>query len=511
MRLSELLSGLSEYKILGRAEAEVGGLSADSRLVEPGQVFVAIRGQQSDGHRYIQQALARGAAAIVLQDEGFLPPAVEASPAFVLVPDSRQALAWLSAAWHGYPARRMRVVGVTGTDGKTTTVNLIYHVLLAAGYRVGMISTVNAAIGQQVYDTGLHTTTPEAPDVQRYLAEMAAAGTDYALLESTSHGLAQGRVNACEFDLAVVTNITHEHLDYHGSYREYRRAKSLLFRELSRAYRKPDTPKVAVLNRDDSSFAYLRRIPADLRLSYGLSPRAGVWARDIRCGADGLSFTVVAPTGPFPLHSDLTGYYNVSNILAATAVALSQQVPPQAIAQGVADLRSIAGRMERIERGQPFQAIVDFAHTPFALQGALQSARQLAAGKVIAVFGCAGLRDRAKRQLMGHTAAELADFTVITAEDPRTEELGAIMEEVAAGCREVGGVEGRTYERIADRGQAIRRAVELAGPGDVIIVCGKGHEQSMCFGATEYPWDDRRALALALEGKTLRTLPTAGQ
>jgi UDP-N-acetylmuramoyl-L-alanyl-D-glutamate--2,6-diaminopimelate ligase len=403
----------------------------------------------------------------------------------------------------------LRVVGVTGTDGKTTTTNLIYHVLLAAGYRVGMISTVNAVIGQQAQDTGLHTTTPDAPDVQRYLAEMVAAGTDYAVLESTSHGLAQGRVIGCEFDVAVVTNITHEHLDYHGSYREYRRAKALLFRELQGAYRKPGTPKVAILNRDDSSFAYLRRIPADVRLSYGLSSQARVRADDVRCGADGISFTAIAPDDSFPLRSGLVGEYNVCNILAAVATALSQQVPPQAIVRGIAALRAIPGRMERVERGQPFTAIVDFAHTPFALRRTLQAARQLVSGRVIVVFGCAGLRDKVKRQMMGRIAAELADFTVITAEDPRTEDLEVIMAEIAAGCREGGGIEGRTCERVADRGEAIARAVALAGPGDVVIVCGKGHEQSMCFGTTEYPWDDRQALAAALEGAPLRTLPTA--
>jgi UDP-N-acetylmuramoyl-L-alanyl-D-glutamate--2,6-diaminopimelate ligase len=512
MKLDSLLAALPAYTLSGAPDIEISGVVADSRRVEPGNLFVAIRGLENDGHAYISQALERGARAVALQDPVFFPvPQSSATLATILVPDSRQALAWLAAAWYGYPARALRMVGVTGTDGKTTTVVLIYHILSAAGYKAGMISTVNAIIGQRTYDTGLHTTTPDSPDVQCYLAEMVSTGSDYAVLEATSHGLAQGRVTACEFDVAVVTNITHEHLDYHGSSQAYREAKARLFRELSGAWRKPGALKVAVLNHDDTSYSYLREIPADLQLTYGLTEEALITAAGVRNTPDGLAFSVVTPQGRFPICSSLIGLYNVSNILAAVAVAVSQGIGPTAIAEGIASVKSIPGRMERIDCGQAFTAIVDFAHTPFALRRALEAARALAQGRVITVFGCAGLRDVAKRPMMGQIAAELADYTILTAEDPRTEDLEAIMAQIATGCQQVGGKEGNTYERIADRGEAIMRAVSLARPGDVVIVCGKGHERSLCFGTTEYPWDDREALAMALTGNPLRTLPTASR
>ncbi len=260
MQLSQLLEALAQKDVRGNLEVEISGLACDSRQVKPGDLFVAIQGLTVDGHDFIPQALERGAVAVVGERE---PKGTsDTLVPFIRVSNSRQALARLAAAFHGYPARQLKVIGVTGTDGKTTTVNLIQAILVAAGRKTGMISTVNALIGDEYYDTGLHVTTPDAPDVQRYLAQMVAAGTEFAILESTSHGLAQHRVTACEYDVAVVTNITHEHLDYHGTYEEYRAAKASLFRDLSTSFRKSDTPKVSILNADDSSFDYLRAIPA---------------------------------------------------------------------------------------------------------------------------------------------------------------------------------------------------------------------------------------------------------
>ena len=465
-------------------------IRCDSRQVEPGDLFVAIPGVAVDGHRFVRDALQAGAVACVVER---LLPELQGVPTAV-VPNAREALAYLYAAWHDFPAHKLRVIGVTGTDGKTTTVRLISGILHAAGHPTGRVDSVSAAIGGQEMPTGFHTTTPDAPEVQAYLARMVAAGMEYAVLESTSHGLAQDRVAACAYDVAVVTNITHEHLDYHGSYEAYREAKAKLFRYLATAPRKPGMAKVAVLNADDSSYAYLKDIPADRQISYGLQ-EAQVTAHEVALSPAGLHLTVRTPAGEMPLDSPLVGRYNVYNILAAVSVAYAQGISPQEIRAGVAAVHGVTGRMERIARGQPFTVIVDFAHTPNALENALRTVRDLAGEhEVHVVFGCAGLRDRLKRPWMGEIAARLADRVYITAEDPRTEPLAGIMEEIAVGCRKAGGREGESYWRIADRSEAIGAALRAAQPGDVVLVTGKGHEQSMCFGTVEYPWSDHEAI-----------------
>ena len=450
MRLTDFLSILPQYRVIGNPDVEITGVAFDSRRVCPGTLFVAYRGVNVDGHGFIGAALKNGAVAVVGERD-----VSEVIVPYIMVPNGREALAWLSAAWHSFPARQLTMIGVTGTDGKTTTVNLLHHILQAAGRNVGMISTVNAVIGDTALDTGLHTTTPDAPDVQRLLAQMVADGADVCVLEVTSHGLAQHRVTACDFDVAIVTNVTHEHLDIHGSLDAYRAAKAILFQELAGGFRKPETDKISILNRGDSSFDYLQPHPADLRLSYNVGKPGDVIAYNLIQTPDQTHFEIESRYARFSMETKLLGTFNVFNILAATAAALALGVEPEAIQRGVAALESIPGRMERVDRGQPFTAIVDFAHTPNSLRRALETARGLTTRRrVIAVFGCAGLRDVEKRPLMGRIAA-------------------------------------------------------LAQPGDVVIACGKGHEQSMCFGETEYSWDDRKALAAALEGGPLKTLTTA--
>jgi UDP-N-acetylmuramoyl-L-alanyl-D-glutamate--2,6-diaminopimelate ligase len=501
MQLEELLSVIP-VPVRGQpGDVSVGGLACDSRLVKPGDLFVAYRGVEADGHRYLPQAIEAGAVALIVEDERYLTaPGGEKWPIpALLVADGREALAHLAAAWHGFPSRKLRLIGVTGTDGKTTTVNLIWSVLKAAGHAAGLISSVNAVIGGEQYDTGLHTTTPDALEVQGYLARMVQAGAEYAVLETTSHGLAQHRVTACEYDVAAVTNITHEHLDFHGSFEEYRQAKARLFRGLATSFRKPGVPKVAVLNADDpASFPFLRDIPSDVQLTYGVDSAADVRAVDVEPCGTGTKFTAATPQGEFLLQTRLPGPFNVYNALAAMTVALSQGIAIRDIQAGIEAVQRVTGRMEPVDLGQPFQAVIDFAHTPNSLRNALQAARGMARGKIIVVFGSAGLRDRAKRPSMGKVAAELADRVVITAEDPRTEDLEQIMEQIAAGCERAGGQEGVDYWRIGDRGEAIQFAVDMAGDGDLVVVTGKGHEKSMCFGTTEYPWSDHDAVRKAL-------------
>ncbi len=474
---------------------EISGIAIDNRAVKPGYLFVAMKGGTLDGHNFIQKAIESGAAAIIGDRElgGLAVP-------YIRLEDPRQSLTWLAAAFYNWPARELTVIGVTGTDGKTTTSNIIHKILVTAGIKAGMISTVNAVIGDEILDTGFHVTTPDAHDVQHYLAKMVAAGLTHVVLETTSHGWAQHRVDACEFDVAVVTNITHEHFDEHGSYENYRAAKARLFSSLAITREKPQgNPRLAVINRDDQSFEFLNEFIKTEKLSYGLGDSADVRAEAMQYSSSGIEFTAISSDFRVSIKSDLVGAYNVSNCLAAlTAAVHGLGIDPQTAARGIAALDGIAGRMEKINLGQDFIAIVDFAHTPNALKVTLEAGRKMSRGRVISVFGSAGLRDKEKRRMMAETSIELADLSVLTAEDPRTESLEGILEEMAEGARSKGGVEGETFWRIADRGEAIKFALRLAKEGDIVLSCGKGHEQSMCFGKTEYLWDDRTAMRAAL-------------
>lgn len=495
--LAELLAQTPVKIIAGQGLSGVwiNGMAFDSRLVEAGNLFVALVGGNSDGHRFIDDAVKRGAVAVLGMQAG-----VCCSVPYLQVEDTRAALAYLSAALQGFPARKLTVIGVTGTDGKTTTSNLIYQILVAAGLRAGMISTVNAVIGDQVVDTGFHVTTPEAPDVQRYLRQMVNAGLTHVVLETTSHGLSQHRVTSCEYDIAVVTNVTHEHLDYHGTYENYLAAKGRLFEMLSETADKPGgNIRLGVLNRDDHSFGYLDRLPMPHKVTYSLEKGADLYPEEVRHSPGGLEFTAVGKDFRVPVACRLVGNFNLSNCLAALSVAIfGLRIDPATAARGIAALPGVPGRMEVIDLGQVFTAIVDFAHTPNGLARALETARDLTHGRVIAVFGSAGLRDREKRHMMAEIAARSADISILTAEDPRTESLDAILAEMSAAAAAHGGVEGKTFYRVPDRGAAIRMAVRMAQPGDLVIACGKGHEQSMCFGTVEYAWDDRTAMRAAL-------------
>jgi len=512
MRLNTLTKALPTILAQVGGDTPIHGIAADSRLVTPGDIFVAVRGVHVDGHRFIADALADGAVAVVGERT---PQELSELPwgafVYIRVPNAREALGWLSAAFRGFPSRRMVMIGVTGTDGKTTTVNLIHSILKAAGIHSGMISTVNARIGSEELDTGLHTTTPDAPKLQEYLAAMVEAGTTHAVLEVTSHGLAQHRVTGCDFDVAVITNITHDHLDFHGSAAAYREAKSRLFKGLAHSFQKSGIRKAAVLNADDGSFGFLRAIPTQQQIVYALQGTADLTAETIVSSPDCTQFTLRTPHGTIPIQTSLVGEYNVSNILAAAGAAVALDLSEHAIAQGVAELLAIPGRMECIDEGQDYIAIVDFAHTPNALQRALETARTLTRknGRVIVAFGCAGLRDKAKRGIMGQIAATAADLILVTAEDPRTEDLDRIIDTIASAAISAGKEEGKNLRRVPDRGEAIGLACQQARPGDVVIVCGKGHEQSMCFGTVEHPWDDRVAMRRALHGAILDTLPTA--
>jgi len=511
-------------------------VTADSRTVRPGALFVAVPGARSDGHRYIATAVQQGAAAVIgtrpaaaLCSDGIdLPAAVP----YIQVGDSRRALALACAAVQSFPSRQLAIAGVTGTDGKTTTSSILESILRAATVspaapdgQVGVITTVGARIRGQASDTGLHVTTPDAPDVQRFLRQMVDAGCRYAVIESTSHGLDQQRVAAVDFDVAVVTNITHEHLDYHGTRDAYVAAKSLLFRALFASPPKPGIPRTAVLNADDpgSYAALLGVMHQEAALhgfhvpvrAYGLAAETPstrldvavehVAVEHVRYETDATRFDVRWWGGHFPVVSPLIGEFNVYNVACAVTTALALGIAPDAIQAGVATMPPVLGRMQRMDAGQPFLAIVDFAHTPVSLERALLTLRPLvgkAGGRLIAVFGSAGLRDRAKRYLMGQVSGRLADFSVITAEDPRTEDLAEICREIERGVRE--SVNADRYTVIHDRQAALQAAVDMARPGDVVAAFGKGHERSMCFGEIEYPWSDQEAMLAALVDRRQR-------
>jgi len=514
IRLDELLELLpawfrSGLTISGEGLPWIGGIAQDSRRVVPGDLFVARQGNLSDGHAFIPDALNRGASVIVGERQ------ISSLPVpYIRVKDGRLALAYFAAAVYRFPARKLIVIGVTGTDGKTTTCNLIFNILKAAGYPVGMISTVNAVIGDKQIDTGFHVTTPDAPDVQRYLAEMVQQDLTHVILEVTSHGLEQQRVAGCDFDLAVLTNITHEHIDYHGTFEAYRKAKARLFTGLTRSEPKASGLRPgAVLNRDDRSFAFIsNRIRAQAmedkkevhEITYGFDSSADVCTKEIVSDPGGMDLKVLARGEQLNIRSRLLGDFNAANVMAAAAATfVGLNVASRPVLEGIESTQGIPGRMELVDMGQPFRAMVDFAHTPNALKRVLEAARKLLErstqpGKIIAIFGSAGLRDRDKRRLMAEESLRLADVTILTAEDPRIEALAEILGEMSQGAQAAGGVEGENYWCIPDRREAIRFGVKVAQPGDIVLALGKGHEQSMCFGEREYPWDDRIALKAAL-------------
>lgn len=497
MIAADALDAIPGARLIGDSEVRLGPISFDSRQVQAGGVFVALPGTVEDGAHYVADAFARGAAMAVVEREGALP----SGHTGLVVPSARLALALLSARLNGWPARSLRVAGITGTDGKTTTTSLLAAILRIAQRRVGVVTTVQADVTGRAFDTGFHTTTPDAPDLQRYLRMMVESDVQDAVLEVTSHGLAQDRVVGCEFDLAVVTNVTSDHLDFHGDPEAYLAAKLKLFESLGTATRKPGVAKGIVYNLDDRSAPAIDRIWSERRLSYALERHADVRARAVRQYSAKTAFDIEAPGSSFPVEMPLVGWYNVANALAASAAALLWDVPIEAIQEGLATFSGIPGRLERVDLGQPFDVFVDFAHTPNSLEQVLRLQRAVCQRQLSIVFGCAGLRDRQKRPVMGAIAGQFADRIYLTAEDPRTESVDDIIEQIVAGCRDVGRREGTDFWRVPDRREAIERAIAEAKPGDVVLVTGKGHERSMCFGRDESPWNDGDVVRDILESR----------
>ncbi len=505
------LSDIIDHYIIefpGYNDSRIAGITTDSRKVQPGFVFVAVKGATTDGHRFIQDAIQKGAVAVFGTEYNLQCPVP-----YIRVENSRVEFANLCSMYFGYPARNLTVIGVTGTDGKTTTCSLIYEILKAAGIKAGMISTVSAVIDDEMIDTGFHVTTPEADDIQRFLRHMVDKDITHVVLETTSHALEQKRVLGCEYDFGVLTNITHEHLDFHGSFEAYRNAKAILFESLIHSVKKPvEIHKGAVLNQDDPSYTYLSKVTKVKTVTYGFSSEANFQPEIISHEETGMSFQVSThfidrENLQIPVTTSLSGEYNVMNILAASGLAIGlMNLKPSDMARGIKNLKGIPGRMEKIDLGQDFLGYVDFAHTPNALLNTIQTAKKILlnsdrGGRVITVFGSAGLRDKQKRFLMADISAQWADITILTAEDPRIESLEAILIEMEEAMKVNGVKSGSGYFVIPDRGEAIQYAIDIARAGDIVLICGKGHEQSMCFGDIEYLWDDRIAATSAISQK----------
>lgn len=394
---------------------------------------------------------------------------------------------------NGYPARNLVVVGVTGTDGKTTTAHLIYEILRKAELKVALVSTVAAFFGDEKIDTGFHTTTPDATILQPLLRKLADQGVKYVVLEATSHGLDQHRLLGANFWAGVLTNVTNEHLDYHKTIERYKAAKAKLFRGV----------KTAVLNRDDTSFDYFRKsVPEESRIiSYGIKNAATLCATNIKLANSGMTFSISEGGKLHTLETKLVGDYNVSNILAAVGVARALKIDWPVIREAVKGFHGVEGRMEAVQNNRGLRLIIDFAHTPNSLQnilGAL-SAKKPRGARLIAVFGCAGERDVEKRPLMGEISTRLADVSIFTAEDPRSEDVNDIIDQMVEGAKRVRGK--HKYFRVPERGEAIKHAIDIAKKGDIVVICGKGHEKSMAYNGVEYPWSDREAVREALNGK----------
>ncbi len=481
----ELTRGVPGARGGGDFSARVTGVAYDSRRVRPGDVFVAVCGFEADGHDFVGEALASGAAAVIAERrmQGLDVPVFVAH-------SSREALSRIGDALYGHPSGELALIGVTGTNGKTTTAFLIDAVLRAAGRSTGLMGTICYRVGEETFEEP--RTTPEGPDLQGYLRRMVEAGATHAVMEVSSHGLALGRLLGCDFETAVFTNLTQDHLDFHGDMETYFQAKSRLFTAFS--------PQSAVVNVEDAYGARLAGMASGEVWTYAAEGEADVVAEDVRASASGMRFRLCTPAGQTRIETTLIGRHNLSNVLAASAACLAQGLSLEEVAAGVAALENVPGRFEKVEAGQPFLVVVDYAHTEDALARVLEFARPVTQGRLLTLMGCGGDRDARKRPLMAAAALRASDYVVMTSDNPRTEEPASILRQVEAGADLVPGSTGR-WRSILDRREAIRAIIASADAGDTVVIAGKGHETYQIIGHERTPFDDceeaREALRLA--------------
>ncbi len=492
MKLGPLLESAKIPVPAGAAELDVRAVAYDSRRAAPGSLFVAVEGFHRDGHEFVADAVKQGAVAVVAQRK------IRTKVPVALVADSRAALADLAAEVFEHPTRKLKLVAVTGTDGKTTTVHLVSDVLEAGGERTGFATTVDFKVADHVWANDTRQSTQEAVEIQEFFAELLVAGGTWGVLEATSHALALRKLRGCEVDIAVFTNLSPEHLDFHGTLQSYLGAKGILFEMLGQGAEK-GVPKTAVLNADDPHWQYLVDRAGGARvITYGIDAHADVQGTVLSADASGSRVRVEARGETVEIALPLVGRFNVHNALAAIAAGLAAGVPLAKARDALQRAKSVRGRMERVDCGQPFSVIVDYAHTPESLDKVLGLLRPLTKGRLIAVFGSAGERDRAKRPRLAEVAAKHADFFVITQEDPRLEDPAGILAEIEAGATGAGKARGTDYAVIDDRREAVRDAMRRAQAGDTVLLAGKGHEGSIIVGEEKRPWDEAAAARDAL-------------
>jgi UDP-N-acetylmuramoyl-L-alanyl-D-glutamate--2,6-diaminopimelate ligase len=486
------LAAHTDGRLIGDGNVDITSIEYDSRAVHPGSLFVAVPGFKTDGHAYLGRALEGGAQAVVVQadHEAHWRAIVEEGGADVLVlGDTRSDLARLSAAFYGFPARKLGVIGITGTDGKTSLAHLVTHVLNSSGRKTGLISTAECRIGDQLLaDTGRFT-TPEAPQVQEMLSQMVAAGCQWAVIEATSHGLALHRVDECEYDIASLTNIGTDHLDFHGNQEEYFSAKARLFQMLGESVDR-GIVKSTVVNSDDPAGARFRALTSANAVTYGLHD-ADLTAEKLTHHALTIGFFMTTPRGSRNVLFPRPGLFNVYNALAATGIALAGGLSLDEIVPALESWPGAPGRMEFIDEGQPFTVLVDFAHAPDSLRRILQLLRDTVRGRIIAVFGCIGEHDKGRRPGMARAAAELADYTFITDDNPYSEDRDAILQDIAEAMRAAGKREGHDFSVVPDRREAIAQAIAMAVDEDAVLLAGKGHEREVHLRDSVYECDDR--------------------
>ncbi|KIL41746.1 UDP-N-acetylmuramoylalanyl-D-glutamate--2,6-diaminopimelate ligase [Gordoniibacillus kamchatkensis] len=483
MQLKELASLFVNSRIVGDGNTAFTDIQFDSRKVGPGHLFICVPGYVTDGHRYAPAALAAGASALVTERVLDLPAAQ------LVVPNARYAMAVIASHFFGYPSHGMQVIGVTGTKGKTTMTYLLERILADRGWKTGLMGTIRTTVGGVTVKA--ERTTQEAPDLQRNLRLMADAGTQYVVMEASSEALEQERVKGTKFRTAIFTNLTQDHLNFHHTMDNYRAAKGLLFSRLGNTFSAvPEERQYAVLNADDEASDYFARLTSAQVIRYGIDRPCDVRATSIRMTLGGTVFTVESFAGSAEFRMQLVGKFNVYNALGAIAACLAEGIALDDIKDSLERVQGVSGRMERVDAGQPYLVLVDYAHTPDSLEKALTTIGEFAAGQVITVFGCGGDRDRTKRPIMGRVAAQYSGYVYVTSDNPRSEDPEAILRDILPGLAEAGLPEDR-YEAIADRKIAIQKAIDRAGPGDVVLIAGKGHETYQEIQGVKYDFDDR--------------------
>ncbi len=487
MELAKIMQNI-EYQLLkGSIDQDIRGISYDSRKVKPGDLFICVPGYKNDGHDFAEQAVTKGATALLAERE----ITVSREAALLVTSDCRQAMSIAASNFYGQPSHYVKVVGVTGTNGKTTTTHLIKAILEEKGARVGIMGTLYARMGaaEQI----LSNTTPESLDIEEFLSLVQKEKGNYMVMEVSSHALAMGRVDEIRFHAAVFTNLTQDHLDYHQTMDKYKEAKLKLFSQLIQ-----EEGYIAVINADDPAAADFIKASGSNCYTYGINADADVKAENLRFSLKGSQFTVIHDGNRFDINMKLIGRFSVYNALAAITCALGEGIKPAVIKKALEKVEGVAGRFEQVDCGQDFTVIIDYAHTPDGLENILRTGQEILENRMITVFGCGGDRDKTKRPLMGKIAAQYSDFCIVTSDNPRSEDPEAIIDDIIPGLMEV---ESSHYAKIVDRREAIHQAICLAKKGDLVIIAGKGHETYQLVKDKVLDFDDKKVAAEFLRGK----------